>query len=144
MLFDRQKRLLALVDALGSEIDNLDFEQLLLLYYCEVDADPTYEFVPYKFGGFSFTSDADKRRLIEQGLLADDGPVPWSLNRFVCLTPMIHCARYLGRFLPKRDASLLNTRSHQSPVVLRESGADELSQSPIIFPSARVIFPPLA
>jgi uncharacterized protein (DUF488 family) len=33
---------------------------------------PTYEFVPYKFGAFSFTSYADKRRLTEAGLLADD------------------------------------------------------------------------
>jgi uncharacterized protein (DUF488 family) len=28
--------------------------------------------VPYKFGGFSFTSYADKRKLIERGLLLDD------------------------------------------------------------------------
>lgn len=69
MLFDRQKRLLALVDALGGEIGNLDFQKLLFLYCREVEAEPTYEFVPYKYGGFSFTSYADKRRLTEQGLL---------------------------------------------------------------------------
>ena len=72
MLFDRQKRLLALVDALGGEVGSLDFQKLLFLYCREVEATPTYEFVPYKFGGFSFTSYADKRRLIEQGLLADE------------------------------------------------------------------------
>jgi Protein of unknown function, DUF488 len=72
MLFDRQKRLLALVDALGGEIGGLDFQKLLFLYCREVEETPTYEFVPYKFGGFSFTSYADKRRLIEQGLLADE------------------------------------------------------------------------
>jgi len=38
-----------------------------------------YEFVPYKFGGFSFTSYADKRRLIEQGLLTDEERV-WKLT----------------------------------------------------------------
>ena len=72
MLFDRQKRLLALVDALGGEVGGLDFQKLLFLYCREVEETPTYEFVPYKFGGFSFTSYADKRRLIEQGLLADE------------------------------------------------------------------------
>lgn len=71
MLFDRQKRLLALVDALGGEVGSLDFQKLLFLY-CQEEETPTYEFVPYKFGGFSFTSYADKRRLIEQGLLADE------------------------------------------------------------------------
>ncbi|MDP2157309.1 MAG: DUF488 family protein, partial [Nitrospirota bacterium] len=33
---------------------------------------PSYEFVPYRFGAFSFTSYADKRKMIEAGLLMDD------------------------------------------------------------------------
>jgi uncharacterized protein (DUF488 family) len=72
MLFDRQKRLLALVDTLGGEVGSLDFQKLLFLYCREDDLTPAYEFVPYKFGGFSFTSYADKRRLTEQGLLEDE------------------------------------------------------------------------
>src|ERR1039457_3887713 len=71
MLFDRQRRLLALLDAHNGEVGNLDFQKLLFLYCQEVEENP-YEFVPYKYGGFSFTSYADKRRLIEQGLLADE------------------------------------------------------------------------
>ena len=59
MLFDRQKRVLALVDALGGEVGNLDFQKLLFLYCREVEETPSYEFVPYKFGGFSFTSYVD-------------------------------------------------------------------------------------
>jgi len=72
MLLERQKRLLALVDALGGEIGGLDFQKLLFLFCLEVEATPTYEFVPYRFGGFSFTSYADKRRLIAQGLLSEE------------------------------------------------------------------------
>ncbi len=72
MLFARQKRLLALLDALGGEVGGLDFQKLLLLYCSEMEETPSYDFVPYKFGGFSFTSYADKRRLIEQNLLADE------------------------------------------------------------------------
>ena len=79
MLFDRQKRLLALLDALGGEVGNLDFQKLLLLYCREVEATPTYEFVPYKYGGFSFTSYADKRRLVEQGLLTGEDRA-WELT----------------------------------------------------------------
>jgi Protein of unknown function, DUF488 len=79
MLFDRQKRALALVDALGGEIGNLDFQKLLFLYCREVEVTPSYEFVPYKFGGFSFTSYADKRRLIGQSLLEDEERV-WKLT----------------------------------------------------------------
>ena len=72
MLFERQKCLLALLDSLGGEVAALDFQKLLFLYCCEVETTPSYEFVPYRFGGFSFTSYADKRRLIEQDLLVDD------------------------------------------------------------------------
>jgi hypothetical protein len=79
MLFERQKRLLALLDAHGGEIGNLDFQKLLFLYCHEAEDVPTYEFVPYKFGGFSFTSYADRRRLTEQGLLADEERV-WKLT----------------------------------------------------------------
>ena len=79
MLFERQKHLLALLDALGGEIGGLDFQKLLFLYCRDVETTPTYEFVPYRFGGFSFTSYADKRRLIEEGLLVDEERV-WKLT----------------------------------------------------------------
>ncbi len=79
MLFDRQKRLLALVDAIGGEIGNLDFQKLLFLYCRETEGPPAYEFVPYKYGGFSFTSYADKRRLIARGLLVDE-ELAWKLT----------------------------------------------------------------
>jgi len=72
MLFDRQKHLLALLSALGGRVDNLDFQKLLFLYCQEMESAPVYEFVPYKFGAFSFTSYADRRKLIEGGLLASD------------------------------------------------------------------------
>src|SRR5262245_32081449 len=72
MLFERQKTLLALVDALGGDVGALDFQKLLFLYSLEVEGKPSYEFVPYKYGGFSFTSYADKRKLVEQGLLVDE------------------------------------------------------------------------
>ena len=79
MLYERQKLILALVDALGGEIGGQDFQKLLLLYCLEEAENPPYEFVPYKFGGFSFTSYADKRRLIEKGFLADESRA-WRLT----------------------------------------------------------------
>jgi hypothetical protein len=73
MLFDRQRLLLTLLDALGEPVAHTDFQKLLFLYTQEWESAPSYDFVPYRYGGFSFTSYADKRRLIERGLLeADD------------------------------------------------------------------------
>ena len=80
MIFDRQKRLLALLDTHGGEVNRLDFQKLLFLYCMNVERIPSYQFVPYKFGGFSFTSYADKRRLTENGLL-DDTERTWKLTK---------------------------------------------------------------
>lgn len=79
MLFERQRVLLTLLDAIGAPVGNTDFQKLLFLYTRECEKAPSYEFVPYRFGGFSFTSYADKRRMIEAGLLADDETM-WRLT----------------------------------------------------------------
>lgn len=69
MLLDRQRLLLTLLDALRDPVSNMDFQKLLFFYTQDCEKTPTYEFVPYKFGGFSFTSYADKRRMMKAGLL---------------------------------------------------------------------------
>lgn len=71
-LFARQRQLLQLLDAVGGTATNLDFQKLLFLYCQEVVPDAPYDFVPYRFGAFSFTSYADRRKLIERGLLEED------------------------------------------------------------------------
>jgi hypothetical protein len=67
----RQKTLLGLLGAFGGRLPSLDFQKYLFLYTQEFEKEPSFEFVPYKFGSFSFQSYADKRRLIEIGALAD-------------------------------------------------------------------------
>jgi hypothetical protein len=79
MLFERQRLLLTLLDAVGEAVGHTDFQKLLFLYTQECETAPSYEFVPYKFGAFSFTSYADKRKLIVEGLLADDDQ-SWKLT----------------------------------------------------------------
>jgi hypothetical protein len=79
MLFDRQKRLLAFLESLGGDSNATDFQKLLFLCCQESPGTAWYEFVPYRFGGFSYTSYADKRKLIEQGLLADENEA-WRLT----------------------------------------------------------------
>jgi len=77
-LFERQRQLLTLLDALGGTVGNLDFQKLLFLYCQEPTSGGPYEFIPYKFGAFSFTSYADRRKLIERGFLADSDQ--WQLT----------------------------------------------------------------
>lgn len=79
MLFERQRLLLTLLDAIGEPVGHTDFQKLLFLYTRECQPSPSYDFVPYKFGAFSFTSYADKRKLIAEGLLAVDDQ-NWTLT----------------------------------------------------------------
>ncbi len=78
-LYSRQRLLLGLPDAIGGDVSNTDFQKLLFLYCKELSSHQAtetrrgpYDFVPYRFGAFSFTSYADRRRLVEWGLIADD------------------------------------------------------------------------
>jgi hypothetical protein len=105
MLYERQKHLLALLNVLGGEVGGLDFQKLLLLYCLEVEESPSYEFVPYKFGGFSFTSYADKRCLIGKGFLADEDRV-WKLTPAGKIVPIaVPLLTAMNRFA-KRHAGL--------------------------------------
>lgn len=94
MLFDRQRLLLALVDALGGAAAGTDFQKLLFLYTREWEDEPSFDFVPYQYGSFSFSSYADKRKLIERGLLEDDA-ARWSLTD-------------TGRLAVRRESALLD------------------------------------
>ncbi len=72
-MFYRQKILLALVEAFGGKLNNLDFQKYLFLFTQKCQKEKSYDFVPYKFGGFSFQSYADRRSLISSGhLLTED------------------------------------------------------------------------
>jgi hypothetical protein len=72
LLNARQRLLITLLDSLGGRVGNLDFQKLLFLRCQEDGASAPYEFVPYMFGAFSFTSYADRRKLVERSLLTDD------------------------------------------------------------------------
>lgn len=67
----RHKTLIRLLSAFGGHLSNTDFQKYLFLFTQEYEQEPSFEFVPYRFGGFSFQSYADKHRLIEVGALVD-------------------------------------------------------------------------
>jgi len=79
MLIYRQKVLLALLDAFGGKEASTDFQKYLFLYTTMCEKDKSYDFVPYKFGCYSFQASIDKLKLVEKGYLKDvDG---WELAK---------------------------------------------------------------
>lgn len=62
-MFYRQKILLALIEAFGGRLNRLDLQKYLFLFTQEYQQEKSYDFVPYKYGCFSFQSYADRRNL---------------------------------------------------------------------------------
>lgn len=112
MLPDRQKTLLTILTAIGGEASALEFQKLLFLYCHELQRTPSYDFVPYRFGGFSFTSYADKRKLIKQGYLANEEHC-WRITRPRLVSKCISTERrklaqqLLGRYAKLKGTALV-------------------------------------
>lgn len=70
-MYLRRKILLTLLESLGGNVPAVDFQKYLFLC-CMESGTPYYEFVPYKYGCFSFQSYYDKRVLTKYGLLAEE------------------------------------------------------------------------
>jgi uncharacterized protein (DUF488 family) len=70
MMFYRRKILLALIQAFGGRVNNTDFQKYLFLVN-EFTSKTYYNFVPYKYGCFSFQSYSDKRTLTKYNILKD-------------------------------------------------------------------------
>ena len=50
----RQKTLIGLLSAFGGHLPSTDFQKYLFLFTREFQQEPSFEFVPYRFGSFSF------------------------------------------------------------------------------------------
>ncbi len=72
-LFYRQKVFLALLQAFGQSLPRTDLQKYLFLFTEIYQKEKSYEFVPYKYGCYSFQSYADFRNLSRMGLVEDVG-----------------------------------------------------------------------
>ncbi len=70
-LYYRHKILLALLEIFGGRLKKTDLQKYLFLFTQEYQKDKSYEFIPYKYGCFSFQSVADKRKLTNIGVIKD-------------------------------------------------------------------------
>ena len=87
-MFYRRKVLLGLLEALNRQVPKTDMQKYLFLVSRE-QKHPSYHFVPYHFGCYSFQADADKRTLAKYGLVRQHNKwVRDSQERFLqVLTP---------------------------------------------------------
>jgi len=79
MLVYRQKVLLALLEAFGGNLQATDFQKYLFLYTQKCEREKSYDFVPFKFGCYSFQAAVDKKKLEEKGYLKPEKG--WELQK---------------------------------------------------------------
>jgi len=71
-MFYRRKIILALIELLGGRVEKLRFQKLLFLFSMKKQ-DPEYDFVPYKYGCYSYSAHADMNTMIKKGLISETG-----------------------------------------------------------------------
>ncbi|WP_341837363.1 DUF488 domain-containing protein [Chitinophaga pollutisoli] len=69
-MFYRRKIILGLIELLGGEVEKLRLQKLLFLYAMKKQ-NPEYDFVPYKFGCYSYSAKADMNTMVKRGFLSE-------------------------------------------------------------------------
>lgn len=70
-MFYRRKIILALLEIFEGKLEKIRLQKLLFLF-SRRQAKPEYDFVPYKYGCFSFSAQADLTTMISKGLLSEE------------------------------------------------------------------------
>tara|TARA_R110002124_G_scaffold91297_8_gene232546 strand:+ start:8584 stop:9495 length:912 start_codon:yes stop_codon:yes gene_type:complete len=104
--FHRHKILLSVLQVFGGRLSNIDLQKYLFLFTQLCQQDKSYEFVPFRYGCFSFQSYADRRKLVDLGVISPD-PDSWQL---------MQGADYLGQLVSGERDKLILFRDKYAPV----------------------------
>jgi Uncharacterized conserved protein len=69
-MFYRRKVILSLLQLFNGELEKIRLQKLLFLFSQQQPV-ATYDFVPYKYGCFSYSANADLTTMVNKGLLAE-------------------------------------------------------------------------
>ncbi len=75
----RRRILLGLLESLGGSVGLRDYQKHLFLF-TQLQSSAAFEFVPYHYGCYSFTAEADRQALIRQGFLCNEETWSWSAD----------------------------------------------------------------
>lgn len=118
-LYTRQKLLLSLLEAAGGGLGATDFQKLLFLYTRKWEEEPSFRFVPYHYGCFSFQADADLQSLIKKGLLETGSGDGWTVSskaRAYLPASMLRSLRlFVTTTVPERGSGLVRRVYREDP-----------------------------
>lgn len=70
-MFYRRKIILALLELFDGELEKIRLQKLLFLF-CQKQEKADYDFIPYKFGCYSYSANADLVTMVTKGMLGDN------------------------------------------------------------------------
>lgn len=78
-LYSRQKVILALLEAFGGALPKTDMQKYMFLFTqrCQKEGERSYDFIPYKYGCYSFQCEKDRQTLTDMGIIVGDD---WRLS----------------------------------------------------------------
>ncbi len=110
-LYIRQKLLLNLLDAAGGSLAATDLQKLLFIYSEKWETEPSFQFVPYRFGCFSFQSYADRNALLHKGLLEPTENGAWKISAkakpYVSAAEVRRIKLFVTKTVPERGDALV-------------------------------------
>lgn len=101
-MYYRRKIMLALLEKCGNTLGRLKLQKLLFLITRHQEKS-SFDFVPYKFGAYSFRATADAGTLVKYGILSTEGSKSWTK-----VTPEIFFPQ-----LKKKDQQLVSAICHR-------------------------------
>lgn len=107
-MFYRRKLLLSLLDSLGGRADKLAFQKILLLLSMG-QKKPSYDFVPYKYGCFSFTAHYDIGALAKLNVVSESDMHVEKLDRTKYFESLASDDRQLMGSIVSEYGNLTNT-----------------------------------
>ncbi len=70
-MFYRRKVILSIIESLNNTVEKIALQKLLFLF-CIRQKKPDYDFIPYHYGCYSFSANADLIAMIKHELITDD------------------------------------------------------------------------
>jgi uncharacterized protein YwgA len=70
-MYYRRKIILALLQMFDGQLDKISLQKLLFLFTQEQEKSE-YDFIPYRFGCYSYSANADMTAMVSRGFIAED------------------------------------------------------------------------
>lgn len=118
-MFYRRKIILALLDLFDGKLEKIQLQKLLFLFTQAQDK-PEYDFVPYRFGCYSFSAAADLATMVKKNQLREE-------EKHFEKTDI---ARYFSQLRPKDQSVLRDIKATYGKFSTRELTKTTYIQSP--------------